>query len=77
MTPCGVRNLGQVDERLALLEAESDTGFDELAAFLALALTSAGREREGVAMALTALAPHLTRYNRSLAAYANALVEAR
>ena len=41
MTPCGVRNLGQVDERLALLEAERDTGFDELddelAAFLALA----------------------------------------
>jgi len=37
MTPCGVRNLGQVDERLALLEAERDTGFgelgDELAAF--------------------------------------------
>ena len=40
-----LRNLGQVDESLALLEAERDTGFDELddelAAFLALALTSA------------------------------------
>ena len=74
MTPCGVCDLGQVDERLALLEAERDTGFgelgDELAAFLALALTSAGREREAVAVALTALAPHLTRYTRSVTAYA-------
>jgi tetratricopeptide (TPR) repeat protein len=69
-----LRNLGRVDESLALLEAERDTGFDELddelAAFLALALTSAGREREAVAVALTALAPHLTRYTRSVTAYA-------
>jgi len=69
-----LRNLGEVDESLALLKAERDTGFgelgDELAAFLALALTSAGREREAVAVALTALAPHLTRYTRSVAAYA-------
>jgi tetratricopeptide (TPR) repeat protein len=69
-----LRNLGRVDESLALLEAERDSGFgelgDELAAFLALALTSAGREREAVAVALTALAPHLTRYTRSVTAYA-------
>ena len=76
-----LRNLGQVDESLALLTAELDAGpgelDDELRAFLALALTSAGREREGVAMALTALAPHLTRYNRSLAAYARDLAQDR
>jgi len=69
-----LRNLGNVDESLALLEAERDTGFDELedelAAFLALALTSAGRDREAVAVALTALAPHLGRYTRSVTAYA-------
>jgi tetratricopeptide (TPR) repeat protein len=72
-----LRNLGKVDESLALLEAERDTGFDaledELAAFLALALTSAGRDREAVAVALTALAPHLTRYTRSVTAYAEDL----
>ncbi len=72
-----LRNLGQADESVALLTAELAAGpgelQDELRAFLALALTSVGREREGVAMALTALAPHLTRYNRSLAAYARDL----
>jgi len=72
-----LRNLDQADESVALLTAELDRGPDELddavRAFLALALTSVGREREGVAMALTALAPHLTRYNRSLANYARAL----
>jgi tetratricopeptide (TPR) repeat protein len=72
-----LRNLGRVDESLALLEAERATAFgelgDELAAFLALALTSAGREREAVAVALTALAPHLTRYTRSVTAYADDL----
>ena len=70
-----LRNLGAVDESVALLTAELAAGSDDLddavRAFLALALTSAGREREAVAVALTALAPHLTRYNRSLAAYAD------
>jgi hypothetical protein len=42
-------------------------------AFLALALVDAGREREAVAHALTALAPHLPRYQRSLANYAREL----
>ena len=72
-----LRNLGRVDESLALLEAERATGSgeldDELAAFLALALTSAGREREAVAVALNALAPHLMRYTRSVTAYAEDL----
>lgn len=67
------------DESVALLTAELDAGSDELddavRAFLALALTSVGRDREAVSIALTALAPHLTRYNRSLTAYAGELVE--
>ena len=69
-----LRNLGAVEESVALLTEELAAGSDDLddavRGFLALALTSAGREREAVAMALTALAPHLTRYNRSLEAYA-------
>jgi hypothetical protein len=69
-----LRNLGRTTESVALLTAELDRPSDDLddavRAFLALALTSAGRDREAVSMALTALAPHLTRYNRSLAAYA-------
>jgi hypothetical protein len=73
-----LRNLGHPEESVALLTAELDAGSDELddavRAFLALALTSVGREREAVAVALTALAAHLPRYNRSLAAYASELV---
>lgn len=69
-----LRNLGALDESVALLTAELDAGSDDLddavRAFLALALSSAGRDREAVSVALSALAPHLTRYNRSLANYA-------
>ncbi len=72
-----LRNLGQVEESVALLTAERDAGSDDLddavAAFLALALASAGRDREAAAVALAALAPHLSRYTRSLAAYAEVL----
>ena len=72
-----LRNLDQVQESVALLTAELDNDPDDLddavRGFLALALTSAGREREAVALALSALAPHLTRYNRSLANYAASL----
>jgi tetratricopeptide (TPR) repeat protein len=70
-----LRNLGAAEESVALLADELAAGSDDLddavRAFLALALTSVGREREAVSLALTALAPHLTRYNRSLAAYAD------
>jgi tetratricopeptide (TPR) repeat protein len=70
-----LRNLGEAEESVALLIDELAAGSDDLddavRAFLALALTSVGREREAVSLALTALAPHLTRYNRSLAAYAD------
>jgi len=72
-----LRNLGHAEESVALLTAELDAGPDDLDdvvhAFLALALTSVGRERDAVSVALTALAPHLARYNRSLAAYARDL----
>jgi tetratricopeptide (TPR) repeat protein len=74
-----LRNLGQIDESVALLTTEQQSGSDNLddavSAFLALSLTDAGREREAVAMALGALARHLPRYNRSLANYAKALTD--
>ncbi|MFF1478091.1 tetratricopeptide repeat protein [Streptomyces sp. NPDC058301] len=74
-----LRNLGELKESTALLTAERTRGSDELddalTAFLALALVDSGREREAVSLALSALAPHLTRYNRSLSNYARALLE--
>jgi tetratricopeptide (TPR) repeat protein len=74
-----LRNVGQPEESVALLTAELDAGSDHLddavRAFLALALVDVGREREAVAFALGALAPHLPRYQRSLANYAQLLVE--
>jgi hypothetical protein len=72
-----LRNLGHADESVALLRAEREAGSDELddavSAFLALALVDTGREREAVSLALGALAPHLPRYQRSLANYADEL----
>jgi len=74
-----LRNLGETAISLALLEAElgrtCDPLDDAVRAFLALALVDSGREREAVCHALTALAPHLPRYQRSVANYARALVE--
>lgn len=72
-----LRNLGQPQESVTLLEAERKHGADELddaiTVFLALALTDLGREREAVSIALEALARHLPRYQRSAARYARAL----
>lgn len=69
-----LRNLGQASESVTLLEAEREAGSDELddalRGFLALALVDVGREREAVSIALGSLAPHLPRYQRSLANYA-------
>jgi len=48
---------------------------DELRAFLALCLIDVGREREAAIITLRTLAPHLSRYQRSLANYASALAE--
>lgn len=75
-----LRNLGQPEQSIALLTTELDAGSDHLddavRAFLALALVDAGREREAVALALVALAPHLPRYQRSLSNYAELLSNA-
>ena len=46
---------------------------DARVAFMALALVDAGRPVDGVAEALTALAPHLTRYRRAVTAYIDEL----
>ncbi|TDE38195.1 tetratricopeptide repeat protein [Actinomadura sp. 6K520] len=74
-----LRNLGQAEESVALLTAECDAVSDELddavTAFLALALTDLGRDREAAALALGALSRHLPLYNRSLANYAKAVMD--
>ncbi|MEU3848154.1 tetratricopeptide repeat protein [Streptomyces sp. NPDC029554] len=74
-----LRNIGQAEEGVKLLEAELDAPSDELddavRACLALCLSSLGRDREGLSLALGALAPHLPRYQRSMANYARLLVE--
>ncbi len=73
-----LRNLGQASESVELLSAELETGSDQLddavRGFLALALVDVGREREAAAIALGALAPHLPRYQRSLANYSRLLL---
>ena len=72
-----LRNLGHAAEAVALLSAERDATSDELdgavRAFLTLALADLGREREALAISLTALSHYLPRYNRSLARYAGEL----
>ncbi len=72
-----LRNLGNAAEAAELLTTELDAASDELdgavGAFLALALVDLGREREAVAVSLTALSRYLPRYNRSLARYAQQL----
>ena len=72
-----LRNLGNPKHAADLLTAELHAASDELdgavRAFLALALVDLGREREAVAISLTALSLYLPRYNRSLARYAQEL----
>jgi tetratricopeptide (TPR) repeat protein len=69
-----LRNLGHPQESIELLrpelEAPSDELDDAVVAVLALALADCGGEREAVGLAVGALARHLPRYNRSMAAYA-------
>jgi tetratricopeptide (TPR) repeat protein len=83
-----MRNTGDVEAAIDLLEAERDidpatldeqtrTLADAISATLALCLADAGREREAVSIALEALAPHLPRYQRSMANYARLLVAGR
>jgi hypothetical protein len=74
-----LRLAGRAPESAALLAAEIDATSDELndavVAFLALALADMGQEREAAAAALAALAPHLSRYQVSVANYARQLAE--
>ncbi|GHH30937.1 tetratricopeptide repeat protein [Streptomyces lanatus] len=75
-----LRNVGQAEEGVKLLTPELDAPSDELddavRATLALCLSSLGRDREGLALVLEALASHLPRYQRSMANYARELVAA-
>ncbi|MDE2427119.1 MAG: tetratricopeptide repeat protein [Burkholderiales bacterium] len=75
-----LRSIGQIEESIQLLRAEqtrtSDHLDDAVSAFLALALAQAGQERAATALALTALARHLPRYQRSLSNYAHQLAHA-
>ncbi|WP_405581376.1 tetratricopeptide repeat protein [Streptomyces sp. NBC_01092] len=72
-----LRNIGQAEEGVKLLTPELDAPSDELddavRATLALCLSSLGRDREGLALVLGALAAHLPRYQRSMANYAREL----
>ncbi|MEU9349476.1 tetratricopeptide repeat protein [Streptomyces griseoloalbus] len=74
-----LRNTGRAEEGVRLLTPEliapSDELDDAVRACLALCLSSLGRDREGLALVLGALAPHLPRYQRSMAGYARLLVE--
>jgi Flp pilus assembly protein TadD len=74
-----LRNIGKSEESVTLLTGELDAPSDQLddavRAFLALALVDVGRDREAVSLALAALAPHLPRYQRSLANYAWLLID--
>jgi Tetratrico peptide repeat len=74
-----MRNTGQAGPALNLLVAERGNGSDHLddalACVTALCLASLDRDREGLAMVIVALAGHLPRYNRSMAAYAEALLD--
>jgi Tetratrico peptide repeat len=80
-----LRNIGEAAKAVDLLEAERNVDpatldeaarglGDAISATLALCLADAGREREAVSVAVTALAPHLSRYQRSMANYARLLV---
>lgn len=71
-----LRNLGRVAESLDLLRREREQGGelgDAASAFYALSLASAGDPLAATSVALEALAPHLPRYGRAVAAYAREL----
>lgn len=71
-----LRNLDRADEAVEILSSDGDPELAaSQAAFLALALHSAGRADEALAVALETLIPQLPRYQRSLAGYAALLRE--
>jgi tetratricopeptide (TPR) repeat protein len=73
-----LRELGEPERALEILAEErercSDEYDDALAMCEALTLAKLGRDREGLSVALIALAPHLPRYQRSTVNYARGLV---
>ncbi|MFP7761691.1 tetratricopeptide repeat protein [Marisediminicola sp. LYQ85] len=70
-----LRNLGRIDEAIAMLSTAPEHPATGAAprVFLALALHSAGRRDEALRVAIEAIEPTLPRYNRSVRAYAEAL----
>ena len=72
-----LRNVGRAAEAVRLLEEfpEDATTGSASQAFLALALFDAGRSREALQVALSALAPTLPLYSRAVAGYAAELNE--
>jgi tetratricopeptide (TPR) repeat protein len=72
-----LRNLGRVDEAIAMLRDAPEHPATGAAprVFLALALHSAGRHDEALRVAIEAVEPTLPRYHRSVRAYAAALTE--
>ena len=78
-----LKHLGRLAESEALLLAQLERCraegpgaalHDEVRAVLAFTWIAQGRTLEAAALALETLAPHLSRYNRSMAANARALV---
>jgi hypothetical protein len=73
------RNLGDPVAALEILDAEaartSDDWDSAVQAFRALALADLGREREAAAVAITAIAPYLPRYNASVGRFGAALLD--
>ena len=72
-----LRNLGRIDESIAMLRdapVHPATGAAPQV-FLALALHSAGRADEALRVAIEAVEPGLPRYRRSVSAYARALTD--
>jgi tetratricopeptide (TPR) repeat protein len=72
-----LRNLGRADEALALLRAAEPYPPYAVAtaAVTALSLATLDRPVEGLAVLLREVAPTLPRYQRSMRAYADALLE--
>ena len=79
-----LRILGQLDESEKLITAELDRHMeagnprelhDEARAILALTYVAQGRAVEAAGLALAVLAPHLSRYNRSMAGNAAELAK--
>ncbi|MCH7231499.1 tetratricopeptide repeat protein [Glycomyces sp. L485] len=73
-----MRETGRPEQALELLDAEAAAGSDEydgaIAMCRALTLAKLGRDREGLSVALIALAGHLPRYGRSTVNYARGLL---